>query len=86
MIYNLRAHDFLVIGVNAADAAKQRENHQASTDKLDLLGIANMLINKRGSLAGGNSRGTASLAGAHPSPQTAGQVEDGNGQPYSSTR
>jgi transposase len=54
MIYNLRDRGFLVVGVNAADAAKQRENHQASTDKLDLLGIANMLINKRGSLAGGN--------------------------------
>jgi len=53
MIYNLRSQGFAVVGVNAADAAKQRENHQASTDKLDLLGIANMLINKRGSLAGG---------------------------------
>jgi transposase len=54
IIYNLRDQGFLVVGVNAADAAKQRENHQASTDKLDLLGIANMLINKRGTLAGGN--------------------------------
>jgi transposase len=53
MIYNLRSRGFTVVGVNAADAAKQRENHQASTDKLDLLGIANMLINKRGNIAGG---------------------------------
>ncbi len=53
MIYNLRDQGFLVVGVNAADAARQRENHQASTDKLDLLGIANMLLNKRGTLAGG---------------------------------
>lgn len=54
MIYNLRERGFLVVGVNAADAKKQRENHQASTDKLDLLGIANMLVNKRGAVAGGS--------------------------------
>lgn len=53
-IYNLRERGFKVIGVNAADAKKQRENHQASSDNLDLLGIANMLINKRGNVAGGN--------------------------------
>ena len=52
-IYALRKEGFAVMGVNAADAAKQRENLQASTDKLDLLGIAKMLLGKRGSLAGG---------------------------------
>ena len=52
-IYALREAGFTVMGVNAADAAKQRENLQASTDKLDLLGIAKMLLGKRGSIAGG---------------------------------
>ncbi len=51
--YTLRERGFPVIGVNAGDAKKQRENVQASTDELDLLGIANMLINKRGGAAGG---------------------------------
>jgi transposase len=41
----------LVAGVNAEDAKKQRENLQASTDRLDLLGIARMLINRRGNCA-----------------------------------
>jgi len=52
-IYALREAGFLVIGVNAKDAADQRENLQASTDELDLLGIAKLLLNRRGSLAGG---------------------------------
>ena len=52
-IYALREQGFVVMGVNARDAAKQRENMQASTDKLDLLGIAKMLLAKRGSIAGG---------------------------------
>lgn len=47
----LREHGFLVAGVNAQDAKKQRENLQASTDRLDLLGIARMLINRRGNCA-----------------------------------
>nr|WP_281281271.1 transposase [Pontiella desulfatans] len=51
--YNLREQGFPVIGVNAGDAKKLRENVQASTDGLDLLGIANMLINMRGGAAGG---------------------------------
>ena len=53
MIYELRNRGFLVLGVNAEQAAKARQNQQASTDKLDLLGIATVLLNKRGSLAGG---------------------------------
>lgn len=44
----LREHGWLVAGINAHDAKKQRENMQASTDRLDLLGIARMLINRRG--------------------------------------
>ena len=44
----LRDKGHLVAGVNAQDAKKQRENMQASTDRLDLLGIARLLINRRG--------------------------------------
>ena len=44
----LRERGYLVAGVNAHDAKTQRENMQASTDRLDLLGIAHMLINRRG--------------------------------------
>ena len=47
----LRDQGWLVAGVNAEDAKKQRENLQASTDRLDLLGIARMLINRRGNCA-----------------------------------
>ena len=43
----LRAKGWLVANVNAHDAKKQRENLQASTDRLDLLGIASMLLNRR---------------------------------------
>lgn len=44
----LREYGWLVAGVNAQDAKTQRENVQASTDRLDLLGIARMLISRRG--------------------------------------
>ena len=50
-IYALRKEGFVVVGVHAADAKKERENMQASTDKLDLLGIAKMLLNRRGSFS-----------------------------------
>jgi len=43
----IRAKGWLVANVNAHDAKKQRENLQASTDRLDLMGIATMLINRR---------------------------------------
>lgn len=52
-IYALRDEGFIVIGVNAKDAKTQRSNMQASTDALDLLGIAKLLLNRQGSLAGG---------------------------------
>jgi transposase len=52
-IYGLRDHGFMVMGENARDAKEQRENMQASSDELDLLGIAKLLISRRGSLAGG---------------------------------
>ncbi len=50
-IESLRDRGWLVAGVNAEDAKRQRENIQASTDRLDLLGIAVMLINRRGNCA-----------------------------------
>ncbi len=47
-IASLRSEGWLVAGVNACDAKKQRENLQASTDRIDLLGISKMLLNCRG--------------------------------------
>ena len=52
-IYGLRERGFTVMGENAKDAKNQRENLQASSDELDLLGIAKLLINRRGNKAGG---------------------------------
>ena len=43
----LRTKGWLVANVNAHDAKKQRQNIQASTDRLDLLGIATMMLNCR---------------------------------------
>jgi transposase len=47
-ISGLRGRGWLVAGVNALDAKNQRANLRASTDELDLLGIASTLIHKRG--------------------------------------
>jgi transposase len=44
----LRQKGHLVAGVNAWEAKQQRDNHQASTDRLDLLGIAKLLLLRRG--------------------------------------
>ena len=44
----LRSDSWVVAGVNACDAKKHRDNKQASTDILDLLGICKMLINCKG--------------------------------------
>ena len=46
-VTTLRSKGWLVAGVNAHDAKKQRANLQASTDRLDLMGIATMLLNCR---------------------------------------
>ena len=46
-VNTLRSKGWLVAGVNAHDAKKQRANIQASTDRLDLMGIASMLLNRR---------------------------------------
>jgi transposase len=47
-VHALGRMGYLVIGVHAKEAKIQRENYQASTDKLDILGIAKMLIDRRG--------------------------------------
>jgi transposase len=46
-IHALLEREYLGIGVNAYEAAEARQNQLASTDKLDLLGIASVLINKK---------------------------------------
>ena len=46
-VNTLRSQGFLVANVNAYEAKKQRENLQASTDRMDLMGIAVMLLNRR---------------------------------------
>ena len=43
----LREKDYLVLRVNAHEAKENRENHLASTDSLDLLGIAKTLLARR---------------------------------------
>ena len=47
-IQALRSDNWLVAGVNACDAKKYRDNKQASTDHLDLLGVCKMLLNCKG--------------------------------------
>ena len=46
-VSTLRSKGYLVANVNAHDAKKQRGNVQASTDRIDLMGIATMLLNCR---------------------------------------
>ena len=46
-VNTLRCQGWLVANVNAHDAKKQRSNLQASTDRLDLMGIATLLLNRR---------------------------------------
>jgi len=48
-VHGVEQRGFLVVSVNPAEAKKQRENLQASTDKVDLLGIAKLLLDQRGS-------------------------------------
>ena len=47
-VSSLRSKGYLVANVNAHDAKKQRISVQASTDRIDLMGIASMLLNCRG--------------------------------------
>jgi transposase len=46
-VTTLRSSGWLVAGVNAYDAKQQRDNLQASTDRLDLTGIARSMLNQR---------------------------------------
>ncbi len=48
----LRARQYLVLRVNAAEAAQNRENLNATTDLLDLLGIAKTLLSRRAKTTG----------------------------------
>ena len=48
----LRAKDYLVVRVNAYEAKENRENLLASTDTLDLIGIAKTLLSRRARLTG----------------------------------
>jgi hypothetical protein len=48
----LRTKDYLVVRVNAYEAKENRENLLASTDTLDLLGIAKTLLSRRARLTG----------------------------------
>lgn len=48
----LRSRQYLVLRVNAAEAADNRESHHASTDLLDLLGIAKTLLSRRAAATG----------------------------------
>ncbi len=48
----LRAKGYLVVRVNAFEAKENRENLLASTDALDLLGIAKTLLSRRARLTG----------------------------------
>jgi transposase len=48
----LRAKRYLVLRVNAAEAAENRESRNASTDELDLLGIAKTLLSRRATATG----------------------------------
>lgn len=52
----LTRRGYLVLRVNAREAAKQRENLLASTDNLDLLGISKCLLNRRASPASSAAR------------------------------
>ena len=47
-VNTLRSGGWIVANVNAQDAKKQRSNLQASTDRVDLMGIGAMLLNRRG--------------------------------------
>ncbi len=47
-VSTLRSGGWLVAGVNAHDAKEQRDTAQATTDRVDLTGIAKVLLSRRG--------------------------------------
>lgn len=55
----LRAKGYLVVRVNAYEAKENRENLLASTDTLDLLGIAKTLLSRRARITGDTSSSPA---------------------------
>jgi transposase len=55
----LRAKGYLVVRVNAYEAKENRENLLASTDTLDLLGIAKTLLSRRARITGDTSSSAA---------------------------
>ena len=65
----LRAREFLVLRVNAYDAKESRQNRIASTDLLDLLGIAHTLLSRR-------AQNTAPFGGKQPDPENSMPKED----------
>jgi transposase len=79
-IYALNAAGCRVVGFNAKDAKDQRENYQASTDKLDLLGILKMLLDKRGvtRAAAQEDRSALQKLTRHRNGLTRGQTAYGN--------
>lgn len=50
-VQHLHQEGYLVLRVNAWEAKRKRENYQASSDQLDLLGIAKALLDRRGQSA-----------------------------------
>ena len=60
-LYALRHRAYLVIEVSVYEAKKHRENYQASNDKLDLLGIAKALLNRKGKAQAANDSITANV-------------------------
>lgn len=65
----LRARQFLVMRVNAYDAKESRQNRIASTDLLDLLGIAHTLLSRR-------AQNTAPFGGKQQDPDDTMPKED----------
>ena len=68
--------DWLVLRVNAFKAKKQRENIQASSDELDLLGIGKMLLNREATVVF-NDDGLADQAEHYDALKTLGRTRDG---------
>ncbi len=67
--------DWLVLRVNAFKAKKHRENIQASSDELDLLGIAKMLLNREATVVFNN--GMADRAEHYHALKALGRTRDG---------
>ncbi len=51
-IHALVSRGFLVVGINTKQAKNERENNKASTDLIDTIGVAGMMIKMRGRTIG----------------------------------